>query len=598
LNGESETRMKHLSFFFLLFTSLQVFSQEDYANRKLTVAECLQLVDKNKALNDLKEATRFLNAAAMKVWEDKNYTDAIQYFNQSIELNKQINNVSGVSKIHSNLGMIYSDLKDYQKSLDYFQLSLDYRLNFGEKTEIISTYINKAVVLNKLSRYDEAVKNLESALQLATEMSDALQMKSCYGMLAETYEKAGNQERTIHYFNLYRTFHEMVQRNRVNEANKETETVKLHMLQAELEKKEKELQLMATSKELEETEIQLEGMTNEMRALLNKNTKKELAVTLLERKLEIEKLKIADAEAQNSTQKIWIVAIVVGLILLFMSVALLYRNYQYKKKMNLQLSEQNEEIKTFNEGLESQVQKRTGELQKTLATLEKRNRDLDQFSHVISHNLRGPVANILGLGEVVNRSNPGDPVNIEVFDRLLNATQNLDTVVKDLSVILKVKDNQSIPKEKIIVNDVIESVKKLLRAEIEKSNLAIQIEDDQVKQIDSVKPYFESIVYNLFSNAIKYSVPNSKPTVWVRTQLKDDEFIFSVRDNGTGINQTNLEKIFEPYKRLTLNGEGKGLGLYLVRTQVEAMKGRIEVISKEGEGSTFSIYLPQPDKRI
>ncbi len=576
----------------LVTLSQPAFSAGDQKEKDLATLQFLELAEKNRLAGDLKEATRFLNSAAMRVWEAKNYTDAITYFNRSIELNQQLRNESGIAKINSNLGMIYSDMREYEKSLHYFQMSLDYRLKEGEKTEIISTYINKAVVLNSLHKYDDAAKSLEEALRLATEMSDPVQMKSCYGMLAETYEKAGNQERTIHYFNLYRTFHEMVERNKVAQANKETEVAKLRLLETELEKKEQELQLLERTNELEETEALLKDMNSEMRALVEGKSRQDLAMRVLEQKLALDEASIRESEARDSKQRILIGVVVAGLVLLSLFLIFLYRTNAYRKRTNHILSEQNEEIRALNENLEEQVQHRTSELRKTLTNLEKRNRDLDQFSHVISHNLRGPVANILGLGHVINRTNVADPVNIEVFDRLQGATQALDSVVKDLSTILQVTDNQAIPQDVVEVPETVKAVQNMLRTEIDKSKLELAVEF-RSRELKTVKAYFESILYNLISNAIKYAAVDRQPKVRIATSLIGNTFKLEVEDNGVGIHSNDLEKIFEPYKRLTVEGDGKGLGLYLVRTQVEALGGSIEVTSQEGRGSKFIVSLPQ-----
>jgi tetratricopeptide (TPR) repeat protein len=115
---------------FSLITSL-IWGQDNRSAEKLSVEQYLQLAAKNKEAGDFKETTRYLNEAAIVVWENKDYTKAIDYFTQSIELNQLINNYSGVSKLNSNLAMIYSDLGQYEQSLHYFQLSLDYRLLHG-----------------------------------------------------------------------------------------------------------------------------------------------------------------------------------------------------------------------------------------------------------------------------------------------------------------------------------------------------------------------------------------------------------------------------------------------------------------------------------
>jgi signal transduction histidine kinase len=570
-------------------------SQDTYSGKNISVEQCLSLAEKNKQAGDIKEATRYINTAAMQVWEDKNYADAITYFNQSIELNQTINNASGIAKINSNLGMIYSDLAQFEKSLAYFQRSLDYRLKHGDKSEIISTYINKGVVLNNLKKHEAAAADIEEALRLATEMNDAAQMKSCYGMLAETYEKAGNQERTMHYFNLYRTFHEMIQRNKVNEAKKETEAAQMQMLQTELEKKKQEIALLNSNRELALSEEELKKLDQEVRTLLDSNTKKELAISLLKREIELDELRISDVESKNNIQKTWTIISIIGFVGVLLIALLLYRNYTFKKKVNHQLSEQNEEIKTLNENLEVQVAKRTLELQKTLIDLEKRNRDLDQFSHVISHNLRGPVASILGLGRIINRENHSDPLNYEIFNRLISAAQNLDSVVSDLSIILDVKGNLELPKEKIELSQLVIQSEKLLVTDIQKSGLQISLLGE-VTSVEGVKVYLESILYNLISNTIKYASADRPPVMKItatnHTNGKIKHQLISFTDNGIGISANDYDKIFQPYKRLSAKGSGKGLGLYLVKTQVEAMGGKVSVSSQEGEGTTFTIQLP------
>lgn len=577
--------------FLILFLPLHAWAQNDYPTASLTLKECLEKATQFEKMGDYKEATRYLNTAAIQTWEAKDYLTSITYFNQSIELNKKINNQSGISKINSNLGMIYSDMGDFAKSLSYFQASLDYRLAHGEKTEIISTYINQGVVLNNLKRYSESVQSIEHALKLSTEMSDAQQMKSCYGMLAETYEKMGDREKTIHYFNLYRTFHEMIQRTKVNNANKEAEAAKIIALHAELEKKDKELQLMNAKRELALTEKELSEMSEEAKKLYETTTKQQLAINLLERENEIDKLKINEAKSSGEKQRIWTIAAIIGLVGAFAFALMQYKNHKEKQATNNLLAEQNEEIKVLNENLEKQVQKRTAELQGTLRNLEIRNQELDQFSYMISHNLRSPVSSILGLSMLINKKDAADPFNGQVLDKLVNATKNLDAAVKDLNTILDVKDNHSIKTENVSVKEALDVSKNMLRLDAEEVKATIK-ESIQAPSVFASKPYLESIIYNLLSNSIKYRSPDRICVIEFFTRIESDRFVLSVSDNGIGINPSNQKKIFEPYKRLSLQSEGKGLGLYMVKIQSEAMKGSVSVESEEGVGSTFSVHLP------
>ena len=540
---------------------------------------------------DWKEASRFMNDAALAVWENKQYPEAIRYFKQSIAFNERIHNTSGIAKIHSNLGMIYADRYQFDSSLYFFNRALEYRKVEGEKSEIVSTHVNIAVVQNNLKQHHEAVTNLERALQLATEMNDATQMKSCYGMLAETYEKIGNQEKMLHYFNLYRTFHEMIQRNKVVEAKKETETARLEALELELEKRDKELELFRMKQELGLTEAELKSLSEEARVLVEQNTKQQLAMRVLEHEVELDKLRISEAAAQNTRQRIWIVVSAVGLVFAVGLAIMLYRNSNIRKKMNVQLAEHNEEIKVLNEGLESQVQHRTKELQSALLKLEKRNKELDQFSHVISHNLRGPVASILGLGKILNPTQVVDPVSREVFQHVINSTENLDGVVKDLSVILDVRDNV-ITKSMVTLRDSVNQASNSLREEFKATAAVVEVKDQDAPAVKAVKAYLDSIFFNLLSNAIKYRASQRVPHICIHSKAKPKALVITVSDNGAGISPELIDQIFQPYKRLTIEGSGKGLGLYLVKSQVEVMGGTIEVASQVGSGTTFTIELP------
>ncbi|MDW7695782.1 ATP-binding protein [Flammeovirgaceae bacterium SG7u.111] len=541
---------------------------------------------------DYKEATRFLNEAAIKAWEQKDHGKAILYFDKSVELNELIDNQSGIAKIQSNLAMIYSDIEEYEKSLGYFNEALEYRLAYGAKPEIISTHINKSVVLNNLTRHQEAAKHLEAALALATEMSDAAQMKSCYGMLSETYEKAGNEEQAIHYFNLYRTFHEMIQREKVEEANKEVEETKIGALRLELEKQQKELALLRAEKQLREKEEEVSMLNKEVKGLMEKMSKQDLAVSLLEKERELDKARILDGEREVVYQKSLSKIISIGLGFVFVFSILLFIGYRKNKKLNHSLDKQNAQITALNEDLETQVAARTEELQTTVIKLKKRNLELSQFSHVISHNLRGPIATVLGLSQTINQENLADPLNAKVFDGLVSTVGRMDMVVKEITVLLNIAENEELPLEYIDLKKITSCVTASLKDELELSKATLKVDFDELPTVKSVKAYLENILFNLISNAAKYKQLNENAEIQVVSSSNSETCCLKVIDNGIGIDQGDYDQIFEPYKRKTRFGGGRGLGLYLVKLQVEAMSGRIEVESVKGQGSEFRVVLP------
>jgi Signal transduction histidine kinase len=170
----------------------------------------------------------------------------------------------------------------------------------------------------------------------------------------------------------------------------------------------------------------------------------------------------------------------------------------------------------------------------------------------------------------------------------------LDTVIKDLTQIINVRNDLSKIKEPIDLIQVIEAEKFLLKDEIEKAGAEIHLSIRNANTLYCIKSYVQSILHNLLSNAIKYRSNKRKLIIYICAEQLSDFICLSVQDNGLGIDlsNTDLYKIFGLYQRMHDHVEGKGLGLYLVKTQVESFGGKIEVESELDVGTTFKVYLP------
>lgn len=222
------------------------------------------------------------------------------------------------------------------------------------------------------------------------------------------------------------------------------------------------------------------------------------------------------------------------------------------------------------------------------------NQQLQQFGYITSHNLRAPIANILGLTQIFNTTNPVDPINQVAIENIRKATLKLDDIIKDLNEILVYQKAINTSKEWISLEDVLSDVKISIARHIEDSAAQITADFLQAAEIYSVKSYINSIFQNMLTNAIKYRKPGMSPQIYVTTAVIDEYVCLTFSDNGLGIDlDKNKEKIFGMYKRFHIHVEGKGLGLHLVKTQVEAVNGKIEVESKIGEGTCFKIFLPR-----
>jgi len=220
------------------------------------------------------------------------------------------------------------------------------------------------------------------------------------------------------------------------------------------------------------------------------------------------------------------------------------------------------------------------------------NHQLEQFAFITAHNLRAPVARILGLGQLLGlaKGNPED--QDQIYPKLINTAKEIDGVIKDLNTILELKKNN----ESYITNVNLETeiliIKGNLEREIATTQTSIVTDFSQVPTINTVKPYLDSILYNLVSNAIKYRHPDRKPIIEIRTTKNKNEICLSVADNGLGIDTAQSKnKLFTLYSRFHSHVEVKGMGLYLVKTQLTAMGGRIEIESEVGKGTTFNAFF-------
>jgi PAS domain S-box-containing protein len=217
-----------------------------------------------------------------------------------------------------------------------------------------------------------------------------------------------------------------------------------------------------------------------------------------------------------------------------------------------------------------------------------------QFNYIVSHNLRSPVAGILGACELFQF--PLTPQEQEeTHGYIIQAAQNLDTLLKDLNKILSTKSQLHERFESFTISATIDNVRQLLEAQITEAAAELIVDIQPAgDEITSIKGYIQSILYNLISNAIKYRRENSSPTVWIDVWDENDRKFIRVRDNGIGIDLTKHgDEVFGLYRRFDNRFEGKGLGLHMTKAQVETLGGSIEVTSSAGDGTTFTIVLPR-----
>jgi PAS domain S-box-containing protein len=228
-----------------------------------------------------------------------------------------------------------------------------------------------------------------------------------------------------------------------------------------------------------------------------------------------------------------------------------------------------------------------------VSRLETKNKELRQFAYAVSHDLRAPIARVLGLISL-SRNDPGFIINDKtILENVAIEISNLDNVVKDINNAISIRDEAK-QKSIIELENELDLIRKVLENEIRDTNAEITYDFSKQPVISSVKSYIYSILYNLISNALKYRSKSRPLKIHVETKKEDGMILLSVTDNGMGIDLSrNGEKIFGLYNRFhgkTI--DGKGIGLNLVKVQAESLGGKAEVESEVNVGSTFKIYFP------
>lgn len=222
-------------------------------------------------------------------------------------------------------------------------------------------------------------------------------------------------------------------------------------------------------------------------------------------------------------------------------------------------------------------------------------KNLEQFTFVVSHNLRAPIAHILGLANLLKEKlSEADRQQSQAY--LFVAVNQLDMVISDLNKILEVRSASGLNREEIDLKQLLQEVRNALADAILQEQARIE-EDLEVTQIYAFKSYLHSILLNLVDNAVKYHQRGVSPIIRISSRLINNNMELRIADNGQGMDLAQYgDKVFGMYQRFNFSTTGKGLGLFMIKTQVEAMNGKITVKSEPGRGTEFVIVLPLSKK--
>lgn len=226
------------------------------------------------------------------------------------------------------------------------------------------------------------------------------------------------------------------------------------------------------------------------------------------------------------------------------------------------------------------------------------NLDLDNFIYIASHDLKAPVVNIEGLLLVLQKQLSGSICLNDDQKQLLamigGASDKLKATITDLTSIARVQ-KEGVESEVVVMDELIGEVYEGLHSLIGQTPVKLS-KHIEAGKIRFAKKYLQSILYNLLSNAIKFRSEERTLEITISIQKQGAYTVLEVADNGLGMAERHLPRLFTMFKRFHTHVEGAGIGLYMVKRMIENAGGRIEVKSQLDVGTSVKVYLPIQQK--
>ncbi|MGF1635620.1 MAG: tetratricopeptide repeat protein [Cyclobacteriaceae bacterium] len=609
----------------------------DLPNALASVKRAQELARK---VNDMERLKDCYNLTASIYLYLNIYDKAMDHYHKALKIYEKENDQIWIARTLNNIGIIFYKLDDNENALDYFTRSLNIRLSIGEESKTFMNYNNLALIYNAIDNYEQAIYHFKKAIEVGKKYDLDISFANAYNGLGNVYIKRENLALAREY--IYRSIDEakkikdlsllssnyyFLAKIAIREGDLNQAHIYLHTsdsigdVSVDKQRYANNILLHAEifeAKEQYDSAFYFQKLSSDLlEEIFNERLAKNLAEIQLAMQAEKASEVIASKDrklVKNRELNYFLLTIIVLSLALIL---LIYRNYKVTNRINQRLSDSYQEIEVkssalekknveiadahriienqnvrlmgLNEELEDAVKERTMELRRSNDELEKAVHDLDQFIYKTSHDLRGPIATMQGLVNLgILESN--DETAIGYFGTLKVISNNLNEILTHL---IKVHETyQSKPHiERVKIKDIIyESLSKFKTGKLP-SHIEVFTDFNGIEEWACDKSLLSLIIESMMTNASLYA-KNKDAYISLGTRLVNGNLRVRIEDNGYGIQDNDLRKVFTMFFKGSPSPGGTGLEIYAAKVAAEKLGGNI-VLEKPMSNTIFDVYLPE-----
>lgn len=590
-----------------------------YFEIKYDLPKSLEYLEKAKAIDTT--ATTVQDRANLLGYEGRiflavnDFENAQEAFFEQLQTYRKLNDRAGVAQVNYHLGTLWYERRDYEQALLHYSNALTTYVELHDAEGRIHTLNKLGQTYGALRDYDHSLQFSLEALSLAQQLSDDFLQTSINANLGTAYLNLGNLGNALKYYRVALEYGEELENERLiaQIANKLGDTY--HGLCNEPKAAQYYKRALDLAEDIDNKNVRkevyqslyeyhdeysrhdmaylyLKKLTQIKEELYNEERTRQFINNQIRYQTatkEEENKRLKANELENkviiSNQRIQNYVLVFFIFIVLLATYFLYNAFKQKKEYNKVLKE---EVKKQTLSLEKSNQ----ELLTSNQQLEQSNNELERFAYIASHDLKSPLRNIISFLNLIQRKmRKYDDEDLKEYLRFAtDSAKQMNQLIADVLEFSRIQNAES-EKQSVDLNESLILVMKNVQDMMEEKQATVETQALPVIEGNSV--HILQLFQNLIANGIKYN-KNPNPQVSIQHRSEKDHYLFSIADNGIGIEPEFHDKIFQMFKRLHTGEEysGTGIGLAICKKIIQNLNGKIWLESTPGQGTTFYFTIP------